>query len=220
MKTLFLCTAIFFFISVSDSKLSLSLDKYLKWRDDDSSVPVWIFFTTKEIPRNTDDPLSLGISERAQKRIQKLDKGVIIDHRDYPVNPNFLETLSEVIGQAGEIRQVSRWLNAASALVQKSKLKEISQLPFVSEIELLSTYQKPKPKVEKPHTLSQQRIEQRTANEYGSSFTHLYQASVIPLLEMGYSGEGVTIAVLDTGYFKDHEARRKENNSLLVALRF
>ncbi len=91
-----------------------------------------------------------------------------------------------------EVRGVSRYLNACSVVLDEAALTRILELPFVASARPVgrSTYQ-PGLHLSEP-------------DPHGLSLGQLAQAGVTGLHERGFTGEGVVIGVLDSGFELDH----------------
>lgn len=138
----------------------------------------------------------------SQKSIERRRRyGLAVDEYDLPITPKYLEALS----QAGfSIYNKSKWNNSAvvetadSALVDK-----VRSLPFVKEARCVwigpdsvavFTDQKPRQEkiVNKRDTLG---------NYYGAGQKQVEMLGADRLHEAGYKGRGVTIAVIDGGFY-------------------
>ena len=122
---------------------------------------------------------------------------------DLPVVADYV---AQVAAFGAEHRQSSRWLNAASFAVPGAQLERIAALPFVAEVRPLATFKQTLPspesiKLEAPRTpLSPDAL------DYGEATEQLRQINVPAAHGAGYTGEGVTLAIMDTGFRKSHDA--------------
>lgn len=182
------------------------------YRLSDDPLKVWVFFTDKGV--FTDSELqaaleSVDISGRALLRRAKA--GAAADAGDLPVKAAYIEAVERIAMFMGH---ESRWLNSVSALVSRSSLAELADLPFVADISLVAA-----------GTCSRLILEREEftfkGNEgfdesrswmghegafYGRSYDQLAQIEVIEAHRRGYYGRGVVVAVIDGGFMNDHRA--------------
>ena len=171
------------------------LQKYLASHPAADRVPVWVFFIDKGITsagrlRRAVDRERAQISERALSRRSRVRAGVERD--DLPVHGEYISA----VRTAGlELRRTSRWLNAVSGNVPRERLSELSALPHVKSVRLLRQRRPRRPD-----------LEAQIMTDYGLSRNQLELINVPAAHAMGYSGYGVLIALLDTGFSLEHEA--------------
>ena len=133
----------------------------------------------------------------------------LVDETDLPLDSGYL---AAVAATGALSRQQSRWLNAASFDATADQIQAIATLPFVTAIDLVAGGAGIKPGTSaEPPAEAESIIEAARADKslgglaYGASLPGLEQINVTGAHAMGLSGEGVTIAILDTGYQLDHE---------------
>ncbi len=131
------------------------------------------------------------LSQRSIER--RLDQGVIIDEYDLPVNESYVSALAEI---GIKSTYTSRWLNAAIVEADNSDVEKID-LEFVKSFELIA----------RGHRLSER------PSDYEFSFSskqpliaskdgafQLESLGLDEIIEDGYTGLGVLIAILDAGF--------------------
>jgi hypothetical protein len=64
----------------------------------------------------------------------------LFDERDLPVDPGYVEAVSQT---GAALRTTSRWVNGVSALATKAQVQAIAALPFVSKIQPLRRVGRP-----------------------------------------------------------------------------
>ncbi len=98
-----------------------------------------------------------------------------------------VETVSEV-----PVRTASRYLNAVSVELTADQVMELQHASFVQEVRPVcsSTFS---PSEEIP-----------AADSYGLSLSQLSQINLFELQQRGWTGQGVTVGILDTGFELDH----------------
>ena len=178
-------------------------------RRDNGQIHAWVFFSHK--PRDlARSAAAHRVSEKALER-RRL-RGNVTEEQAYDLNravsPGFLQ---QVRNTGAAIRRVSRWLNAVSVRATREQIESLAQLSFVTRIEpVRQTARPPLPAVtpsDTPPTMMKSFAHQL---DYGPSYDQLALMNVPALHDLGYSGEGITVLMLDTGFFKDHEAIQKE----------
>ena len=168
----------------------------------------WVFFVDKGTSAGemlAERPQSLGISQRALVRRTRRGAGALVDLDDVPVAPDYI---TEIRALGGVVPLTSRWLNAASVRAPRDVFERIAALKCVRAIGPVRRARRREPSPEyvgKP--LAQgSHIRESHAIDYGFSFDQLAQIHVPPLHDMGFYGQGVTVAILDSGFDNlDHE---------------
>ena len=153
----------------------------------------WVFLTDRgsgyeariEAFRDSLDPASLD---------RRLEAGLPCgaDSFDLEPWPRYVGEIESILGP-GRVRTRSRFLNAVSVDASESEARELLLLPFVSGIRPVAT------SVYEPPDSSF-----RAAG--GMSDSQLEQAGVALLLERGWTGSGITVGILDTGFDLEHPA--------------
>ena len=170
-----------------------------------SPVRVWVFFTDKALSGEAGFEAAAGsvsLTERALKRRAKVGLDRVV-FADLPVAAAYVDALKS---RGAQHRRSSRWLNAASFEMPASLVLQISQLPFVAEIRpVMQARRQPEEQTEaRPPEIEESQSTE--ALNYGISYAQLNQIGVPQVHARGYSGEGVTLASLDTGVRKDHQS--------------
>ncbi len=152
------------------------------------------------------------LSEKSIARRQKQNIG--IKESDLPVNSNYINLVKEI---GVIVKSQSKWLNAITISTNdESKLLSIKEFPFVKSI-ALTAY----PVVSKIHSTkfdvsNVQSIRKNIVTlsgvdggksassvlNYGPSFFQADQINIDCMHDLGFMGQGMTIAVLDAGFFK------------------
>ncbi|MFQ6092592.1 MAG: S8 family serine peptidase, partial [bacterium] len=171
----------------------------------DARVAVWIFFTDKGIFSKGKYQAACRQVERALPERAKWRRGKVnwaVDFTDLPVRRDYVEA---VLSFGVKHRTTTRWFNGMSAEVGVGGLEEIGRLPFVREIRLVNEAKREPIRVERdlekapsPHPAYQL--------DYGPSLGQLEQINVPAVHELGYSGAGVIVCMLDTGFNRNHQA--------------
>jgi len=145
----------------------------------------WIFFD--ELPRSG----AFAGTERAALRLQKagLDPAATVNQS---VDPAWL---AELRSEGAVIHNVSRWLRAVSIADDPAVTARLQARWPVRDVRPVLTLTRPLPPVVEKQSPW---IDRSTI--YGNSWTQLAQMGIPTLHEMGYTGSGVFIGMLDSGW--------------------
>ncbi len=192
-------------VAVKNPRLSES-DRKFRLERDREKLKIWLFFTEKGLFDSKDVERAASSTILSEKQLKRRKKSGLeeIVFADLPVYQNYI---AQVESLGARHRRSSRWLNAASFEVSVETLDQIMQLPFVSSIKPVAIYKRTPVTVEniKPQKYFIQ-AQSADAINYGNSAFQLEQINVIAVHQRGYHGQGVTLAILDTGFRKSHEA--------------
>jgi len=165
---------------------------------------VWVFFTDKNLFDSEScarelQQVAAGLDPHARARRAKTLGPELVDFHDIPVAQRYLESLRTI---GVEPIRSSRWLNAVSVRAPLTTLEQISNLPFVQKITLVGRADTGKlvPGLQRPTNGS------REIFDYGPSLGQLEEITVTDAHTAGYSGAGVIVAMLDSGYQRSHPA--------------
>jgi serine protease AprX len=190
-----------------DPVTSPSLERFLTFCSPEDSVKVWVFFTDKGIftqDQYEEARLTCENSLNSSTLKRRLKNRAGIDFLDLPVNQNYVD---EILKFGGILRQKSRWLNAASFLIQVNEIEKISQLPFVREIKKVESFRRKPVEITKTEDeLYRQKGFFDYGRNYGPSLPQLVQINVPIVHDLGYKGQNVIVCMLDTGFRKNHQA--------------
>ncbi|MES2139552.1 MAG: S8 family serine peptidase [Bacteroidota bacterium] len=171
-----------------------------------TSTKYWVQFKDKNhSPFSLKDP-SAYLSQKAIDRRNK--QNILIGSNDLPVNPAYVDEIS-AIGGISVLNQ-SKWFNAILvSSADTNKINTIKALPYVKNIKRIETSQTVKSisKFESENGTSDVAAEKSdnpsttSVLNYGASFKQAHQIGVDCMHDLGYQGQGMTIAVLDAGFF-------------------
>ncbi|MCS6822646.1 MAG: S8 family serine peptidase [Microscillaceae bacterium] len=168
----------------------------------------WVQFTDKQgTPFSLNEPEKF-LSARAIQR--RLRQKISIQPRDLPVNPQYVAQLQAITGV--KVWYTSKWLNAAMVEAEATAIPQIQQLAFVKPDILNLTQGKPEnntnasprelpalPQGEKIPILIE------TAKDYGFALAQNAMLGVEKMHQDGYRGQGMIIAVFDSGFQNVHK---------------
>ena len=153
--------------------------------------------------------------ERTLKRLNKVGWIKNKDKSDYGPSKEIIKTIKDNVL---EIRHYSRVLKAFSAVISMENYLIIKNIEFVDRIEPLRTFVKRR-RIETfwfPEKDLQKISEEE--NFYGESYKQLNQLNIPTAQDLGLTGKGIRIALIDAGFRKDHRAFKKilDENRLIA----
>lgn len=167
-----------------------------------NKIRIWVYFKDKDnnyrfsVPRN----------KNQRRRYEKMGYNSFNEY-DLDVNIKYLNTLRE-IGIHPIV--ISRWLNAASFLVNPQKVYEIEKMEFVKHIDVVNGYKRKNYRLsaEIPSETGNNSRKGKDSGIYGNSFDQLESINYPIANELGFSGKDIRISILDAGFNLDHETLR------------
>ena len=157
----------------------------------DNFYRAWIYFYDKAGSE------MCHISQKAIDRRAKSD--VQSNHLWYDLEVSQIY-INDILELGITIENESRWLNAVSVMCKISDIEKIAKLKSVKKIEPVIGYKKSKIEYA-ADSLSNSRD-----FDYGNALAQIEQINVHELHNAGYTGEGVIILVIDTGFNLTHNA--------------
>ena len=157
----------------------------------DNHYRVWIYFHDK-----IGSEMS-PISQRAKDRRAKSD--VQSNHLWYDLEVSQIY-INDILELGITIENESRWLNAVSVVCKMSDIEKIAKLKSVKKIEPVIGYKKSKIEYAEDFLSNSRDF------DYGNALAQIEQINVHELHNAGYTGEGVIILVIDTGFNLTHNA--------------
>ncbi|WP_434035361.1 S8 family serine peptidase [Formosa sp. 4Alg 33] len=157
----------------------------------------WVYLTDKP---NVSEALANPSSILTQKAIARKQRhGIPIDARDVPVNEAYISQLKSQTGIT--VLAKSKWFNSVYVRgISLENIKDLSELPFVDAIDFADTSLNTSTSRTR-QVLSKTSVEDtRVDFTYGDSQNQVEMINVDALHTAGYTGKGITIAVLDSGF--------------------
>ncbi len=174
----------------------------------------WVYFADKEnVEVSIQNPITI-LSQQAI--VRKSGHNIRIDSRDVPVNPSYISLLKAADGV--RVMAKSKWMNAVHVRGEASDIRALFDLEFVSAIDFAdktlddlsrSTIQNDKFAIEAS----------LVDFDYGRAQNQVDMINVDALHIENYTGKGISIAVLDSGFPNVNTmasfSRLRTNNGLL-----
>lgn len=198
-----------FFRAKSVNPVSEQAADYMAKNQVEGKVKVWVFFTDKNIFSQTEfkaaaQKVQAGLTDRAKARRAK--HGITEPRfNDLPVNAAYV---SQLEGLGAKILSTSKWLNAAAVEIDLNRVNLIARSSFVSHVQPTATYKRPveEASLEKGDQSEAQQSLEAHSLSYGASLGQLTQINVPICHDSGYAGQGMIIAMFDTGFRKSHNS--------------
>src|SRR2546425_7215480 len=186
-----------------------------------SSKKYWVYFIDKGPAFDATPQTAMEyVNPRAlHRRAKVLPAGSLIDDQDLPLWRPYLQTVQ---GLGGFLVHESRWLNAASFSLTPGMIGAVSHLGFVKSVEPVVAYRRrsrlagqagssegdpappPRSRSSRPSRFAGQ-----AGIDYGQSATQLQVINVPQLHDLGITGYGVLVGMLDSGFrWRVHETLR------------
>ncbi len=186
----------------------------------------WVFFTDKGNMSPAQQHAAIAqlaedYGERAKRRraargsVDRRAHG-LFDVRDLPVAQGYVDA---VAATGARVHVSSRWLNAVSVIATSAQYDEIARLAFVSRLQPVARSAIVRPVRIGPEfevTTTGGGGEERSRVDYGNSQSQLDQINLIGLHNEGFTGAGVVVGILDTGFRRDHQAFNYAGHELNV----
>ncbi|MBL7958670.1 S8 family serine peptidase, partial [bacterium] len=195
----------------NDNKIDIVLKDRLSKMSSDEKELVWIYFKDKGADVNLKKNRAFQtLSSKALKRRAKVrSSDNLVDERDVPVFQNYCKAIEE---KGIIIRNTSKWFNAVSAWATREQIEIMNNFDFIIRIAPVARFQKNKD-IDESESVELMRVLNKASSSefdslfYGYSYSQLKQIKVPEMHQLGFFGQGVTIALLDNGFrLLSHEA--------------
>ena len=159
----------------------------------------WVFFQDNE------PGLIAQITQKAlTRRLLRTGKSGLTRY-DLTPDPRYIARLNEL---GYQVHQVSRWLNAASVSIGDGGAERLSSLNFVKKIQPVASFRSARLiRGGLPPPIQPDRFPRPTAPfdfDYGLSYSQIHVCRIDSLHSLGYTGAGVLVGMMDTGYDLSH----------------
>ena len=151
---------------------------------------VWVYFKDKV------ESSHIEVAQKTHERRLKHSTKNNFDWYDLKVSSNYIKAIKDL---GLNIENESRWLNAISITCTESYIDTILSFSFVRKVEPVIGFKKKlfEPKIND--------FESRDF-DYGEGFSQIAQINIHELHNQGFTGEGVRVLILDTGFDLSHNA--------------
>jgi hypothetical protein len=176
--------------------------------DPGSAKVVWVFFKDKAIAGPNEQAQAVerarqSLTARALARRAKTRGANTVDLLDVPVHDSYVQA----VGATGaHLRATSRWLNAVSIEATEPQIQAIGALPFVARIQpVAAAHREPIDMIPMDASGPSEPLTPRSLN-YGDCSSQILPIQVNLLHDAGFTGNGIRVCMLDTGFLRTHEA--------------
>ena len=185
MKNVFLLV---FIISFCFSQI-LNVQNFEKGKRG-SQYRIWVYFKDKVGSSH------IEVAPKTHERRLKHSTKNNFDWYDLKVSSNYIKAIKDL---GLNIENESRWLNAISITCTESYIDTILSFSFVRKVEPVIGFKK------KLFELKNNDPESRDF-DYGEGLSQIAQINIHELHNQGFTGEGVRVLILDTGFDLSHNA--------------
>ncbi|HBK72162.1 MAG TPA: peptidase S8 [Flavobacteriaceae bacterium] len=156
-----------------------------------SQEHAWVYFKDKPDEATfLANPLTM-LTQKALDRRGK--QNISLDSKDIPIAEMYETTIRNANGI--QVKAKSKWLNALHILGSETDIKALSNLSFVKSVDFAANDLNAKSVLKKQH-----KFDIQTEFNYGGSFNQIEMLKGEVLHQKGFTGEGMTIAVMDGGF--------------------
>ncbi len=196
--------------SANPAKFSPALAHALQAKDAPGQVlPVWVYFVPRDLTATQRDrALSLAEKElnkdtaSRRARVRQPGQSLALEG-DLPLDQRHLD-LAAATG--ARLRHPSRWLGAASYNATPRQIQALAALDCVRRVDLVRKAVETRPVPATGDPLPPTSPAKNWSLDYGASLNTLEMINVPQVHEMGFTGAGVKLAFLDSGFRLTHEA--------------
>ncbi|WP_407405246.1 S8 family peptidase [Chryseobacterium sp.] len=158
---------------------------------------VFVFFKDKP---NKGNFYANPLSELSQKSLDRRStQGITLNDQDAPIEPSYISTIQNL---GFTVTDHSKWLNGVILNLNQAQANIIKSLPFVHSLE---SFAKNTTLVLKTQNVNKwenyaKENNSTTLFNYGNGTEQIDQINLRPLHLANYTGTGISIAVIDTGF--------------------
>lgn len=157
---------------------------------------VFVFFKDKP---NKATFYANPLSELTQKSLdRRTNQGIALNDQDAPIEASYIQNIKNL---GFTVTDSSKWLNGVAVNATATQIIQLENLPFVQNVE--SFVKNPDGgKTAQPINKFEKFASEikKTDFNYGASESQIEQIHLKTLHQNGFTGSGITIAMLDTGY--------------------
>lgn len=163
-----------------------------------SQEDAWVYFNDKP---DTDFYLSNPLEMLSQKALDRREKqNIALDDKDVPIAVSYIDGVSASEGIT--VLAKSKWLNAVHSRGSIESINSLKNLSFVNRIDFADRSLNPAGRIAMPQQAPAVLKVTGTQAEfnYGNSANQIEMLGGQLLHQQNFTGEGMTIAVLDAGF--------------------
>jgi serine protease AprX len=179
------------------SKVFLCFFLFLSFNSLAQSHYYFITFTDKAGNEFSIEHPEKFLSSKAIER--RTAQGIQLQEEDLPVTSDYLDFVRAV---AVSVKGISKWFNGVLAELAETDAEELKKKQFIKTVKYLQPVT-PEPDILKfdGATIGSTSIQSGAVRDYGPSVVQAGMLKVPEVHDLGYTGAGKLIAVLDNGFF-------------------
>ena len=154
---------------------------------------VFVYFKDKpNAPAFLANP-STELSQKSIERRQNLN--IPITEQDAPIEPNYIQNIKNL---GFTVTDVSKWFNGVAVNATTAQIAQLQTEPYVLKVE---SFVKNRTSSRFSKKAKFETLQNTTTNfNYGNSLAQIEQINLRNLHVQGFTGSGISIAVIDTGF--------------------
>ncbi|MDH6253272.1 serine protease AprX [Chryseobacterium sp. H1D6B] len=140
------------------------------------------------------------LSELSQKSLNRRTAlGIPLNDQDAPIEQSYIQNIQNL---GFTVTDYSKWLNGAAVNATQAQITTLQSQPYVQSVESFARNSSAVTKIKNENKWDNTNTANKnlTTFNYGSGSAQIDQINLRPLHLAGYTGTGVTIAVIDTGF--------------------
>ncbi len=157
---------------------------------------VFVFFKDKP---NKATFYANPLSELSQKSLdRRTQKSIPLNDQDVPIEASYIQNVKNL---GFTVKDYSKWLNGVAVNATTAQIQTLKSQSYVSHVESFVRNPNGGKKSETERPNKWQNLDANKANfNYGEAASQIDQMNLRPLHVAGYTGTGMTVAVIDTGF--------------------
>lgn len=154
----------------------------------------WVYFTDKP---DTDYYLANPLEMLSQQALdRRAAHGITLDEIDVPVHQEYIDGIDDMDGIT--IMAKSKWLNAVHVRGTQGQVEALENLSYVDHVQFANQALNNGRIMQPAQTAAV--LETQESYNYGGSAAQVEMLNAHLLHQQNYTGEGITIAVIDSGF--------------------
>lgn len=140
-----------------------------------------------------------SLSRKSIERRKKVMGDDYVTYEDLPVDEDYVKQVEDL---GADIVWKLKWFNAVSCYLDEAVVDEIENLPFVNRVETVGVFKAPEDdeSFQSAAPLRKSVLDVNYEYDYGLALIQLELSDIPAVHDMGITGEGVTVGMLDTGF--------------------
>lgn len=139
------------------------------------------------------------LTELSQKSLdRRLRLGIPLNDQDAPLHQEYVQNVKDL---GFTVKDFSKWMNGVAVNATPAQIAQLEQQNYVQSVERFIKHTNRQQATQKINKFEEfNATVGKTEFNYGSGLAQINQVNLRPLHIVGYTGTGITIAVIDTGF--------------------